>query len=131
LILIDTHIWIWWVQGSPRLTKDQVKVLEAAEESGIGVSAISLVEISRSAAIGGLELPVSTAEWFEFALAYPGVELLAITPAIATLAYSLPEPFHKDPSDRIIVATALELDLPLMTADLKVSQYPHVRQARR
>ena len=66
-------------------------------------------------------------EWFSIALAEEGMLSIPITPAIAIESYSLPEEFHKDPADRIIVATARTYDCPLMTNDSSILAYPHVQ----
>ena len=60
------------------------------------------------------------------ALAYPGVELLQLSPEISIESTQLPGDFHKDPADQIIVATARVLEAPIFTADRKVMQYPEV-----
>ncbi len=64
--------------------------------------------------------------WLSRLLNYPAVQLLPITPEIAVRAYSLPEPFHRDPADRLLVATAIEWDCPLLTDDRMILDYPHV-----
>lgn len=64
--------------------------------------------------------------WLRTSLTYPNVQLIPITPEIAVRAYTLPEPFHRDPADRILVATALELSCPLLTSDRRIVEYPHV-----
>ncbi len=56
----------------------------------------------------------------------PRSPLLPITPEIAVRAYSLPEPFHRDPADRLLVATAIEWACPLLTDDKLILDYPHV-----
>jgi PIN domain nuclease of toxin-antitoxin system len=66
-------------------------------------------------------------EWMEQALAYPGVQLIELTPRIAIESTKLPGSFHRDPADQIIVATARVYDIPLLTADSRIVQYPHVR----
>ena len=63
------------------------------------------------------------------ALAYPGVQLLPLTPEIAIESTRLPGPFHKDPAGRILVATARVLNLPVVTEDQKILSYPHIRCA--
>lgn len=65
-------------------------------------------------------------EWFKQALSYPGIQLLALTPEIAIESTRLPPPFHRDPADQIIVATARIYGCPLVTSDEKILQYPHV-----
>jgi PIN domain nuclease of toxin-antitoxin system len=126
VILLDTHIWVWWVHGDPRLTTGPRQVLADNEESGLGVSVISCWEVAKLVEYGRLLLPCSTSEWIEQALAYPGVELLPLTPQIALESTELPGEFHRDPADQIIVATARLLARPLLTADEKILAYPHV-----
>jgi PIN domain nuclease of toxin-antitoxin system len=79
---------------------------------------------------GRLELPSSLGEWFEQALSYPGVQLLALTPEIAIESTQLPGEFHRDPADQIIVATARVYECPIATSDDKILNYPHVRTIR-
>lgn len=74
-------------------------------------------------------LPCPTLEWLDQALAYPGIQLLALSPRIATESTWLPGDFHKDPADQIIVATARVLGCALFTADEKIRNYPHVQLA--
>ncbi len=127
MIILDTHIWVWWNQDSPQLTSFQKEVIENSRPHGIGVSTISLIEISRLVNRGRLVLPKPLSEWFSIALAEEGVILIPMTPEIAIESYSLPGEFHKDPADRIIVATARTYDCPLITSDGNILSYPHVR----
>ena len=117
MIILDTHIWVWWNQDSPQLTNFQKEIIENSRSDGIGISTVSLLEISRLVNRSRLVLPLQLNEWFSIALAEEGILLIPITPAIAIESYSLPEEFHKDPADRIIVATARTYDCPLMTND--------------
>ena len=73
-----------------------------------------------------IELPTDALAWISRLLSYPNVQLLPITPEIAVRAYNMPEPFHRDPADRILVATALELSCPLLTSDSRIIDYPHI-----
>jgi PIN domain nuclease of toxin-antitoxin system len=127
MIILDTHIWFWWNQDSPQITEFQKEIISDSRKDGIGICSISLIEISRLVDRGRLILPKPLKEWFSIALAEEGVLLIPITPAIALEAYSLPAEFHKDPADRIIVATARVHDCPLMTIDQEILAYPHVR----
>lgn len=127
MIILDTHIWLWWNQDSPQITEQQKAIIENYREDGIGISSISLIEISRLVVRGRLILPKPLKEWFSIALAEEGVVLIPITAAIAIESYSLPDDFHKDPADRIIVATARIYDCPLMTIDRNIVAYPHVK----
>ena len=63
------------------------------------------------------------------ALAYPGVELIELSPRIAIESTQLPPPFHRDPADQILVATARHLSIPLITLDGQIRSYPHVKLA--
>jgi len=126
MILLDTHIWIWWVHGDERLSKSQVEAIQTNEEDMIGISAISCWEVAKLVERGKLELPCSVSDWFEQALAYPGVRILELTPEVAVTSTQLPGDFHKDPADQIIVATARLNDCPLVTSDDKLIAYPHV-----
>jgi PIN domain nuclease of toxin-antitoxin system len=65
-------------------------------------------------------------EWFDQALDYPGIQLLPLTPEVATESTRLPGEFHRDPADQMIVATARVYDCPLVTSDSKLLEYSHV-----
>lgn len=127
MIILDTHIWVWWNQDSRQLTSFQKEIIENSRTDGIGISTISLLEISRLVNRGRLVLPKPLNEWFLIALAEEGILLIPITPAIAIESYSLPGEFHKDPADRIIVATARTYSCSLMTNDSNILAYPHVK----
>lgn len=128
MIVLDTHIQIWWAEDNNRLTARQRSAIESERRGSglIGISPISCIEVARLAAASLIELPTDALTWIRRLMNYPSVHLLPITPEIAVRAYSLPEPFHRDPADRILVATAIELDCPLLTSDQRIVQYPHV-----
>ncbi len=126
MIVLDTHIWVWWVHGDPRLHPSKQRILEEHEEHGLGVSVISCWEVAKLVELDRLVLPCSLEHWFTQALAYPGVRLLHLTPSIAAESTRLPPPFHKDPADQMIVATARVFSRPLMTEDEKIISYPFV-----
>ena len=126
MIVLDTHIWIWWVNGDLKLTVPQSETIEANEADTIGVSSISCWEVATAVKRNRLELPCLLGEWFERALSFPGVRLLELTPEIAIESTQLPGEFHRDPADQIIVATARIHGCPLVTSDDKILQYPHV-----
>lgn len=120
MIVLDTHMWVWWVHGDARLSEKQIKWLEDNEAVGLGVSAISCWEVAKLVEYGRLGLPCSVADWFDQALAYPGIRLLDLTPRIALESTQLPAGFHRDPADQIIVATARVYSCPLLTVDTKI-----------
>jgi PIN domain nuclease of toxin-antitoxin system len=129
MIVLDTHMWVWWVHDDQQLSKEYKEYIEQNEQSSIGISAISCWEVAKLVEYGRLTLPIAITDWFDQALAYPGVRLLGLTPPIAVESTQLPSPFHKDPADQIIVATARVYDVLLLTIDEKIRQYPHVRLA--
>ncbi len=106
MIVTDTPVWVWWVNGSDRLSPAQREALEEGETSGIGVSAISCWKVAKLVEVGRLDLDRPVADWLREALRYPGVRLLELTPDIAVASTTLPGDFHRDPADQIIVATA-------------------------
>ncbi|MFU8787810.1 MAG: type II toxin-antitoxin system VapC family toxin [Methylobacter sp.] len=126
MILLDTHIWVWWIHGDDRLTKEYAELLQLHENNGLGVSVISCWEVAKLVEYQRLELSCSVNEWMIQALAYPHVQLLNLTPQIALEATQLPQPFHRDPADQMIVATARIHGCPLITLDGKIRNYPHV-----
>lgn len=130
MIVLDTHIWVWWVHGDEHLSKQQTNWLQENEEHGLGVSIISCWEVAKLVEYGRLALPCPVAEWFDQALGYPGISLLELTPRIVVDSTQLPKGFHKDPADQLIVATARILDCPILTADIKILNYPHVGTLR-
>lgn len=127
MIVIDTHIWVWWVQNdSTRLTVKYQQCLKENEANGIGVSIVSCWEVAKLVEKGRLTLPLAIAEWLEIALAYPGVRLLDLSLPIVIDSTQLAG-FHKDPFDQIIVATAKFYDCCLLTADAKILAYSGVK----
>ena len=125
MIVLDTHIWVWWVHGE-RLSPEQLERLSGFEEEGLGVSIFSCWEVAKLVERGRLKLRRSVAEWFDHALAYPGVQLLELTPEIIIDSTSLPGSFHRDPADELIVATARVRRCSLATADKRILNYEHV-----
>lgn len=129
MIILDTHIWIWRVQGDPRLLPIYLNFIQQNEASGIGVSAISCWEVAKLVERGRLTLPVSISQWLTQALAYPGVRLLPLSPEVSVEATRLPGTFHRDPADQIIVAAARLYNNSLVTVDQAIRAYPHVQVA--
>jgi len=121
IIVLDTHIWLWWVNEDIRsLGVNRKEQIETSEI--VLVSAISCFEVAWLERHGRIVLPCERAIWFEKALDGSGVTLAPITPQIATIAVDLPE-HHRDPQDRLIIATAIAYDACLMSADSKFPNY--------
>lgn len=125
MIILDTHIWVWWVQGDGRITQKYQDWLQEYQSQRLGLSIISCWEVAKLVEIGKLTLPEPVDEWLTVALAYPGVQVLDLTIPIIVESTKLTG-FHRDPSDQIIVATARIYGCPLLTADAKILAYPDV-----
>jgi PIN domain nuclease of toxin-antitoxin system len=126
VILLDTHIWIWWVSADPQLSPRHLEALRRNQETGLGVSVFSVWEVAKKVGIGKLVLSRPIDEWIEAALASPGVELVPLTPSIVIESTRLPGSFHRDPADQLIVASSRVLGVPLVTADARMLAYAHV-----
>ncbi|MEX2174223.1 MAG: type II toxin-antitoxin system VapC family toxin [Pirellulaceae bacterium] len=106
MIVLDTHIWIWWVHNDPQLPLAYKRFILSEQSSGLGVSAISIWEIAMLVSRGRLVLPIACLDWLHRALGARGIRRLDLSPEIATDSVNLPGSFHRDPADRILVATA-------------------------
>ena len=120
--LLDTHILLWWHCDREMLSQDQWKVITAADaETPLQVSDISLWEVATLHSLGRIRLTIPLREWLEKAVAPPQVRRHGISPAVATELASLPASFHRDPADRILVATARTIGATLLTRDRRIS----------
>ena len=129
MILLDTHIFVFWVNQSNQLRQQTLERIDH-EPDGIGLSAISLWEIAKLVQVGRLQLSMPVEDWLEQALAYPKVMVVPLSPSIVVESTRLPQPFHKDPADELIVASARVLGCVLLTYDGKILDYPHVNAVR-
>lgn len=121
ITVLDTHIWIWFVtQEFERFPSHWRKEIEIAEQ--VGTCPVSCYEVALAHQKGRLELPCSVDRWLQEALEPSGIELLPLTTKIAYRAISL-SPIHKDPFDRLIIATALFYKAKLASIDGLFSQY--------
>ena len=126
--LLDTHTWIWWNMNPTNLS-DKVRQLitDSEKYSELLLSAISPWEFCKLLEKKKLGISCSPEEWLKEALDMPNFRLVELTPIIAYRSTSLPQPFHNDPGDQIIVATAREENAILLTKDAKIQQYSHVK----
>lgn len=124
---------VWALIDDPRLGPVARGMIDEATAANAAlVSAITPWEVAMLVAKGRLALGRETAVWIEAALASPGLRLAPIEPDIAIDSVQLPEPFHADPADRFIVATARSRGATLLTADRAILTYAaagHVRAA--
>jgi len=125
VILLDTATWIWRASDPERLSPRARRAIDEAD--GALVSAISVWEVAMLVAKRRIQLDRPVERWVDIALALPGIQLAPLEPAIAVRSTKLPGEFHPDPADRIIVATALENSVPILTPDERIRSYPHVQ----
>ncbi len=119
--LLDTHILIWWFERNPRISAEQEAVLQRASgTSPLLVSDISFWEIATLFSLGRLKFNLPLNEWLDRATAAPLVEKCRITSDVARVVAELPDTFHRDPADRLLVSTARVLGAKLVTADRKI-----------
>ena len=123
MIILDTHIWLWWVDSSSRLTARLEQLILEHQVSQLGVSIFSCWEVAKLVEKDRVELSYLVDEWLNYAIAYPGVQLLPLTLPIIVQSTQLAG-FHNDPADQIIVATAKVHNCPLLTVDEKILAYP-------
>ena len=117
MIVLDTHALVWLNGEVWRLSASAHEAIRRERE--LGVSPISLWEVSMLWQYGRLKLDLPLEAWLERACAQPKIRLLPITAAIAARTARLD--IHGDPSDRIIVATALIHQCKLMTVDKTIT----------
>jgi PIN domain nuclease of toxin-antitoxin system len=128
-LLLDTHYWIWLQAGAREEFSHTVRkaVDEAAASGNLLLSVISVWELGLLESKGRIQLDAPCEQWVRGALATPGLSLAPLTPEIALASSRLPEPFHGDPADRIIVATARTMGARLATRDSKILEYGRKR----
>lgn len=122
--LIDTHVLLWLLEGHEQLAPEKVAYLEGqAVGSGLSVSAISFWEVAMLVSKGRIALSCDPLRWRELALSKPGLEEIPLDGQVGIQAASLPSPFHADPADRMIVATARARSWELATFDRRILDY--------
>jgi PIN domain nuclease of toxin-antitoxin system len=117
-VLLDTHVWIWWLTPGSPLSQGEKASLDAAAGRGeLCVSAISLWEAQLLHSKGRLELPLPFADWLVRATDERMITVLPPDVNVILALDALPKAFHGDPADRLIVASARRHGLRLATRD--------------
>lgn len=124
-LLLDTHVWIWSQEHVTKLGTETLSALTKRETS-LYVSPVSTLEIARLVADGRIIMTGSVRSWIEDTIESLQCMTVDVSHRIAAAAYDLQEDFHKDPADRLLVATARIHDLTLLTADERILAYRHV-----
>ncbi|MBC8126730.1 MAG: type II toxin-antitoxin system VapC family toxin [Gloeobacteraceae cyanobacterium ES-bin-144] len=125
MILLDTCTLLWLVLDQSGLSsRAKQKIQEQA--GSLHVSAISAFEIGQKASSGKLKLKLKPVAWFPRACELHGLQVLSLTAESALAASALPA-LHKDPFDRLLIATAITSGLTILTPDEKIRQYPKLK----
>jgi PIN domain nuclease of toxin-antitoxin system len=128
MILLDTHVWLWLLHDPSQLSESAQAAIDSEEpQNGLLVSAISVWEVAVKSSLGKLALPLPIDEWYELAQTHSGVVIEPLSSIDAIASTQLPEVFHKDPADRILVAIARRYKISVVTCDAKILNYPHVK----
>ncbi len=126
--LLDTHVWIWWNMHPEKLSA-RVRTLISAPNryDEMLLSAISLWEFAKLLEKKRLAISCDPEEWMSEAFQMPKLRLVPLSPSIAYRSTTLPQPFHDDPADQIVVATARDENATVMTSDARIQSYAHCR----
>jgi PIN domain nuclease of toxin-antitoxin system len=119
--VLDTHMWVWWMLGDPGLSRAEKEALDSlpADRRPV-ISDISIWEFATLVDLHRIQIDGSIEDWLRIATSPATVRVQPITPGIVTEMNRLPAGFHRDPADRLILATARFLQLPLATKDRKI-----------
>ena len=126
--LLDTHAWIWWVTEDRRLSRPAHRAIGKAQANdALWLSLISVWEVAKKTEKGRLVLDRPLDDWLDLATARPGLHLAELTRTVLAESCRLPPPFHGDPADQIIVATARDRDAVIVTKDRQIRDYVQAR----
>jgi len=125
--LLDTNAWIRLILAPEQLSERARALLTRPDITPLAVSAISVFELTLKVRKGKIDLRLPSDQWLDLALNPNLITVIPIDAEIARAANSLPAPFHQDPADRLIVATARLRNLTLITGDEKILQYAHLQ----
>ncbi len=121
MILIDTHIWLRWIVGGESALPERIEQrLNCADH--LAVSAISCWEVEMLQQKGRIDLPQPSSEWVSNALSPSGIIVLPLSCEASQIAALLPE-HHRDPADRMIIATAIHHQCQLISFDRVFPSY--------
>ncbi|HVE71067.1 MAG TPA: type II toxin-antitoxin system VapC family toxin [Thermoanaerobaculia bacterium] len=117
MIVIDTHALIWWISDPTRLSGHAREAIDRA--ALVCIPAITCFEVAFLAERRRIAIDSPAPDWLDEVIALPRVALMPLTIDVPAAAAKLPDPL-RDPADRLIVATALQMRVPLVTADHKI-----------
>jgi PIN domain nuclease of toxin-antitoxin system len=124
-LLLDTHVALWLDSGDARLATVTRALIDDNWQTGgtIYLSAVTAWEVALLVDAGHIELDLPVEQWLERFLDRPGIEVVPLGYRAACHAYQLPHLEHRDPADRLLIATAIELACPLVTFDKRIDRF--------
>ena len=126
--LLDTHTWIWWHMNPKNLSQKVKRLIrDTSKYDELLLSAISPWEFSKLLEKKRIGISCDPEDWINRALDMPKLRLVPLSPVLAYHSTVLPQPFHNDPADQIIVASAREENAAILTKDERILIYKHVR----
>ena len=131
-LLLDTHIALWLDSGDDRMRASTRARIDDCWHNGgtIWLSAVTAWEIALLFDTGRIDLDIPVTAWIKRFLERPGIEAAPLSHGAASRSYQLPHLEHRDPADRLLIATAIELTCPLVTYDERIARFgkKHGRQ---
>jgi PIN domain nuclease of toxin-antitoxin system len=128
VILLDTHVLIFWLSNPEKLSRKASEIIEKAVNSKeVYISSISVWEIAMLVSKGRLELAMEVKDWIATVESLSFLHFVPVNNNISIKSVQLKDFIHKDPVDRIIIATSIALNVPLITKDDKILKYPYVK----
>jgi PIN domain nuclease of toxin-antitoxin system len=126
--LLDTPAWVWWLTKDRRLSARARSVLATAlDQQDLWISLISVWEVAKKVEKQQLVLDRPLDLWLDEAMTPRGLGVWEMTRPILVQSCELPRPFHGDPADQILVATARLHGAVVVTKDQRIRRYPHVQ----
>jgi PIN domain nuclease of toxin-antitoxin system len=131
-LLLDTHVALWLDSGDDRLRASTRALIDDCWQDGgtILLSAVTAWEIALLVDTGRIDLDIPVEAWINRFLGRPGIEAVPLSHRAACRSYQLHHLEHRDPADRLLIATAIELACPLVTYDERIARFgnKHGRQ---
>jgi len=124
-LLLDTHVWFWAVENPSSLGRHCRAALESPEHA-LHVATVSVLEFGQLESARRILFRGTLESWVRRGTAALGLQTIDLSTDVALLSYALPGEFHKDPADRVLVATAVHHGFTLITADARILAYPKV-----
>ena len=129
MLLLDTHVWVWSVQGDARRIGGRTRRLltRGAKQGRLRLSPVSLFELAALHTVGRVRFAMPLRRWIDASLEVSGMGIAELTAAAAIDAGALPRQSLPDPLDRLLIATATTVEATLVTADERILAYATAR----